>query len=404
MAELLHDYDPPPWVTGDLRARAPRSRVRLGHLPTPLRRWNLLAPGAAATSCDVWIKNDSLSGCEMSGNKVRKLEFLLAHAIRGGYDSVITVGGVQSNHCRATAAACAQLGIKAHCVLRTASEDAAQLDPGLEGNLMVLRLCGATAHLVSDARAKAHPGGAWALVQALSARLAAEGGRPYAFPSGGSNALGIWGYVECVAELQRQLSTCQGGSPTPTPFDTIYFACGSGGTAAGLALGLHLSGASRSAGGPTELVGIGVDDTPDFFYDKIDVLLRELNVVQHIPGEEEALPAARALLRIEDGVGLGYSIASDEELVWIASLARRSGIVLDPAYTGKAALGMKRDLERCLSKGAAAPRRVLFVHTGGLLGIYAKAQQMMGAAFADTDEGGGGGVRGGGVGWEPLRV
>ncbi len=142
---------------------------------------------------------------------------------------MVTIGGVQSNHARATAVAARMLGLDAHLLLRTSSA-LVDADPGLVGNLLPSRMAGAYVHLVS--REEYGRVGSAALVESLGARLRAAGKRPYLIPVGGSNALGSWGYLECCAEL----ATC--GSS----FDHVALACGSGGTAAGVALGVRLSG------------------------------------------------------------------------------------------------------------------------------------------------------------------
>jgi D-cysteine desulfhydrase family pyridoxal phosphate-dependent enzyme len=299
---------------------------------------------------EIWIKRDDFTGSESSGNKLRKLEFLLAEALRQRCDSVITVGGLQSNHCRATAAAAARVGLKSHLILRTHND--VSKDPGFAGNLLISRMVGAQLHLVSRETYESHPEGGWGLCKRLRERLWHERGeRAFAFPSGGSNALGVFGYIEAIEELRLQLQ-----SQSMKPFDRIYFACGSGGTAAGLALGMFWSGMMRE----TDLVAVGVDDTPDIFYSKIDALWASMGVI--VPGK-----TSRDLIRIEDGVGAGYALSTPSELERIARIARTTGVLLDPVYSGKATLGMLRDLE-----GAESILRVLFIHTGGMLGMYDK--------------------------------
>lgn len=337
-------YEPPAWAPSGLVA--PKSRLLLAHLPTPLHPWSL---PRVPEGTEVWIKRDDCTGCELSGNKVRKLEFLLAEALEQGCDSVITVGGIQSNHCRATAAAARRVGLEPHIILRAPAEE--QADP-LVGNLMIDRLVGAKIHLVSEAKFAAK--GGWKLCTELKEDLEEEGKKPFAFPSGGSNALGTWGYLHGVAELAEQVRAAE-----LPPFDRIYFGCGSGGTAAGLALGVHYG-----LGEETELVGLGVDDSPEFFYDKIDGIMRAAH------SDYTDLPA-RELLRIEDRVGDGYAQATDAELEFIIEVAQASGVCLDPVYSGKAALGMVADL-----KERPGAKRVCFVHTGGLLGLYAKSAQL----------------------------
>ena len=255
------EYAPPGWLPG--YAKAPAQRLRLAHLPTPLHKWPL--PRVDGDT-EVWIKRDDCTGCELSGNKIRKLEFLLAEAVAGNYDCCITVGGIQSNHCRATAAAAVRCGLEPHIILRTAEPDE---DPGLVGNLMIDRMVGAKIHLVGDAEFASK--GGWGLVGELKAKLEAAGRRPYCFPSGGSNDVGTWGYLESVHELQQQAAAAE------LTFDRIYFGCGSGGTAAGLALGVAWSGLGAAG---TELVGLGVDDDPDFFYEKLKTIFQAMGLPQ----------------------------------------------------------------------------------------------------------------------------
>lgn len=239
---LAEMYTAPNWTPSELKV--PGQRLRLAHLPTPIHRWDL--PGVHPSTAEVWIKRDDCTGCELSGNKVRKLEFLLAEALAGGCDSVITVGGIQSNHCRATAAAARRVGLTPHIILRTANPNA---DPGLVGNLMLDRMVGANIHLVSDEEFAAK--GGWGLVCELKEKLEKkQGAKPYPFPSGGSNDVGTWGYVQAIAEIEQQTKELG------VEFDAVYYACGSGGTGAGLALGMHASSLKA------ELVGLCVDDTP----------------------------------------------------------------------------------------------------------------------------------------------
>ena len=115
----IHQYTPPTWAS---KLKVPTHQLKLGHLPTPIHRWNIpnsTTSGEQSQNVQFYIKRDDYSGSEMSGNKVRKLEFLIADALQKKCNSVITVGGIQSNHCRATAVACARVGLKAHLVLRT---------------------------------------------------------------------------------------------------------------------------------------------------------------------------------------------------------------------------------------------------------------------------------------------
>ena len=339
------DYAPPAWLPqyAYFAGSVPQRRLRLAHLPTPLHKWPV--PRVDDRSTDIWVKRDDCTGCELSGNKIRKLEFLLAEAVEGGFDCVITVGGIQSNHCRATAAAARRVGLEPHIVLRTDKPDA---DPGLVGNLMIDRMVGAEIHLVGEAEFSSK--GGWGLVCELKEELEKAGKRPYCFPSGGSNDVGTWGYVESIRELQMQAENAN------VQFDRIYFACGSGGTAAGLALGVEWSGMGAKG---TELVGLGVDDDPEFFHDKLDGIYKSLG----LPADKVQ---SRKLLRLEQCIGEGYAQSTVEELEFLVEVSKATGIVLDPVYSGKAALGMVEDLKKNPVKSAC------FIHTGGLLGLYAQ--------------------------------
>ncbi|XP_042405857.1 putative D-cysteine desulfhydrase 1, mitochondrial isoform X1 [Zingiber officinale] len=342
----MRRYDPPSW-SSHLRP-LPSHTFSLGHLPTPIHRWNLphLSDGV-----EVWIKRDDLSGMQLSGNKVRKLEFLMADAIENGADCVITVGGIQSNHCRATAVAARYLNLDCYLILRT-SKALVEKDPGLVGNLLVERLVGAHIDLVSkEEYAKI---GSVTLADLLKKKLMKEGRNPYVIPVGGSNSLGSWGYIEAINEIEQQIqSNC--GVPQ---FDDIVVACGSGGTIAGLSLGSKLSNLTA------KVHAFSVCDDPNYFY----------NFVQGLIDGLRAGSDARDLVEIQDAKGLGYAMSTAEELKFVKDIAAATGVVLDPVYSGKAAYGMLKDMASNPAKWTN--RKVLFIHTGGLLGLYDKVEEM----------------------------
>lgn len=318
----------------------------LGHLPTPIHKWNLpnLPEGT-----EVWIKRDDLSGMQLSGNKVRKLEFLLADAVANGADCIITVGGIQSNHCRATAVAAKYLNLDCYLILRT-SKALVDKDPGLNGNLLVERLVGAHVELISkEEYAKI---GSVTLAEILKERLIKEGRKPYVIPVGGSNSLGTWGYIEAIREIDNQFRN------ENSQLDDIVVACGSGGTIAGLSLGSSLSTLKA------KIHAFSVCDDPDYFYNFVQGLLDGLN----------ARVDSRDITEILNAKGLGYAMSTHEELQFVKDVALSTGIILDPVYSGKAAYGMLRDMTENPSKWKG--RKVLFVHTGGLLGLFDKMDQL----------------------------
>ena len=321
------------------------ARLPLAQLPTPIQPLRRLG---SALGVDLWIKRDDLTGGADSGNKLRKLEFLAADARGQGADTLVTCGGIQSNHCRATAVVAARLGMQSVVLLRT---DAVDRDPGLEGNVLLDRLLGARLRLVTPAEYARRA----EVLAAVAAELTAEGRKPYVIPEGGSNALGALGYVACCEELARQ---------TPEPFDTIVYACGSGGAGAGLEMGtrLHLPG--------TRPVGFAVCDDTAYFRGVIERLCAEAH---DRFGTPEVRPAD---VRVDDRYkGVGYAKSRPEELARIRDVARAEGVVTDPVYTGKAMHGMCAELER---DPRAFGRRVLFLMTGGLYGLFAAGESFRG--------------------------
>jgi D-cysteine desulfhydrase len=326
------------------------ARLSLARTGTPLEP---LTRTSAALGVELWIKRDDLTGSELTGNKVRKLEFLLAEAVAEGADMVITCGGEQSNHCRATALAAARVGLGSHLVLRT--DDPAR-PPAATGNILLDRLAGSSIRWISRPDWQRRN----AILAEEASLLREAGRRPYVIPEGGSNALGCWGYIGCAAELAADLAAL------PPRSTTILYACGSGGTGAGLIAGAHLHGL---AGRGVRVAGVNVCDDRAYFEDVIGRLLTE--VAARWPG----VPAlgVDAIELVDGHVGLGYAKSRPEELATIRDLCRRDGVVLDPVYTGKAFHGMVTELARDPRRFG---ERIVFVHTGGIFGLFPAAEQM----------------------------
>lgn len=326
--------------------RASSPRLPLAHLPTPLLRPGRLAD---VLGVDLWVKRDDSTGGAEAGNKIRKLEYLLGDALARGADVVITCGGIQSNHARATALSAALLGLRCVLFLRTAeaARGASALPEG--GNVLLDRMAGAEIRLVSPEVYRDRE----AVMAEAAERLAREGQRPYVIPEGGSNGIGALGYVRAMEEVRRQLDLGLGGG---RPFDVVVHACGSGGTAAGLWLGAAAFGVAA------EVRPMAVCDDAAFFE----------AAIARIAGECEPLldrPGPRARLKVDDGArGPAYAEASPDQLERIVRAARLSGLVFDPVYTGKAFSGLWEACERGELRGA----RVLFLHTGGLPGLLAQ--------------------------------
>lgn len=331
-----------------IRSRPPAPRkVALARTGTPLEP---LPRTSAALGVEVLVKRDDLTGAELTGNKVRKLEFLLAEAEDQGADTVITCGGEQSNHARATALAAARRGLACRLVLRT--DDPTQ-PPATTGNILLDRLAGAAIRWISRpdwARRNA-------IMEEEATAVRAAGDVPYVIPEGGSNAMGSWGYVAAAAELADDLATL------PARPTTVIYACGSGGTGAGLIVGAKLHGL------PARLAGVNVCDDRAYFVEAIGRITAAMIARWHLP-----IAVGPDDIDIVDGhVGRGYAKSRPEELATIRDLCRRDGLVLDPVYTGKAFHGVVTELAR--DRGRFG-ERVVFVHTGGVFGLFPAAAEL----------------------------
>lgn len=324
-------------------------RVRLAHLPTPVVK---IAALDARLGVDLWIKRDDITGGAEAGNKLRKLELLLARGIADKSNVVLTCGGIQSNHARATALACARLGLRCIVFLRMTDETAPM---PFSGNVLLDRFAGAEVRRISGEQYRDRD----ALMAAAARTLAARGDRPFVIPEGGSNALGSLGYTLGMREVRQQIDL--GLCPT---FDVIVHACGSGGTAAGVAIGAARYGVAKM------VRAFAVCDDRNYFERRIAGILREANAM--LP----ELPIEPPLTVDDTAKGPAYAIATREQRAFIVDVARLSGIVLDPVYTGKAFFGLASAIaEKNIPLGA----RVLFLHTGGLPGLLADAE-----AFRDV--------------------
>jgi len=326
-------------------------RLDLARTPTPLEPLLRLSE---KFGIDMHVKRDDLTGADLTGNKIRKLEFLLADGLANRCDTVITCGAAQSNHARATAIAAARLGLGVRLLLRT--RDPAN-PPPLAGNTLLDRLVGAEIVWLTFAEY----GRRAEMLAAEAESLRNSGKTPYVIPEGGSNAMGAWGYVRAVEELALDLSILPGAKDHPT---TIIHATGSGGTTAGLILGVKLVGLNA------RVVGINVCNDRDYFLRVIgDICQNAIDTYQL------DLPFSRERdIEIVDGyVGSGYGKAGSKEFSLIREVARSEGIILDPVYTGKAFYGMSQELER---NPEVFGDRIVFIHTGGLFGLFPMAEQM----------------------------
>ena len=325
-------------------------RIDLARLPTPLQpleRWS------EKLGVDLMIKRDDLTGAVLSGNKIRKLEFVLADARLKQADTVLTCGGEQSNHCRATAVAAAMLGFHCRLLLRTADPS---VPPPPEGNILLDRMAGAEIIWITPAEYRLRD----AFFEREAGALRSQGKVPYIIPEGASDDIGAWGYIRAMEELVRDISSLPGGDEPVT----VIHACGSGGTAAGLIIGAKLSGR------PIRIASVNVCDDSDYFI-KVVGDICEKTIANH--QLDIGFDRRRDIDIIDGYVGRGYALSRPEELRLICEVARTEGIFLDPVYTGKAFYGMVQELERvpgCFGK------RIVFIHTGGIFGLFPVAKQI----------------------------
>lgn len=320
--------------------------IAIARTPTPIQDLPVLS---AELGVHLRSKRDDLTGAGLSGNKVRKLEYLLAEAEAQGADTIITCGGEQSNHCRATAIAAAERHLKSVLLLRT--EDPSR-PPAAEANILLDRLVGAEIRWVSREQYKRRA----ELFVEVANELRAKGRKPYVVPEGGSNPLGSWGYIRAVEELAEQL-----GKASREPL-TLVYAAGSGGTGAGLILGVKLLDL------PWRVVGVNVCDDRDYF-------VRVIGEICEASIERFGLPFAfsRDEIDIIDGyVGLGYAKSRPEELALLRDVAHKEGLILDPVYSGKAMFGLANELRA----GRDLGKQIVFFHTGGIFGLFPKAAEL----------------------------
>ncbi len=322
-------------------------RVELANTPTPLMH---LERTSEELGVEFLVKRDDLTGAELSGNKIRKLEFLIADAIEQGCDTVITGGGKQSNHCRATALAATRMGLGSVVCLRIDDKDN---PPPTQGNILLDRLAGAEIVWIDHED--------WSRQEEVYAaqadRLRAQGRKPYIIPEGGSNEVGTWGYIRCAEELANQLGEL------PIAQTTIVYACGSGGTGAGLVLGSKLFDFSKLQ---TQVAGFCVCDDAPYFQRRISGICDKF--LERYPG---IATATSEDIKIVDGyVGEGYAKSRPEELACLRAMASREAIIFDPVYTGKAFYGVTQELSKNPGRFG---ERVVFVHTGGIFGLFGSA-------------------------------
>lgn len=311
-------------------------RISLANIPTPIQKISF-------TGKSFFIKRDDFTGMETSGNKIRKLEYLLNQAKNEKADYIFTCGGEQSNHARATAFAAASLRMKSKLFLWGKNSSNA------DGNLFLDKVLGCEFRFLS----KNEFGNANTIMAQEKISFEKRGKKVFLIPEGGSSPLGIWGYIHAIEEMQIQniFKQC----------NAIVTASGSGGTTAGLLVGALLFNQN------IKIFAVNVLYLKDEIKNKIFSLAEQAIKDFRLPVKLD-----EKRLEILDGYSQeGYKHISDDKLSLIKKFARHTGIILDPAYTGKA---FKAYHDNFLS---ARTSKTLFIHTGGLYGVFSKRKKYL---------------------------
>jgi D-cysteine desulfhydrase family pyridoxal phosphate-dependent enzyme len=310
--------------------------VPLAPFPSPIQELPRLR-AALGGGPRLLVKRDDAIAFAFGGNKVRKLALVAADALAGGADTLVTCGGIQSNHARVTACTAARLGLR--CVLVVNGERPSRLT----GNALLDALAGADVRYVSrrDDRAAA--------MDEAAGEVRRKGGRPYVIPLGASTPLGAAAFVDALTEMLAQIA-----AP-----DVIVHASSSGGTQAGLVAGCALAGVA------TRVIGISADDPAPALKDQVRLLISGLPPLLDVTSES----LASARIEVDDGwVGGGYGVPTAESTDAIDLVARSEGLFLDPTYTAKAMAAL---IGRVRSRQFDDHQTVLFWHTGGQPALFA---------------------------------
>jgi len=339
----------------DIRAALDRlPRFPLATLPTPLEDLPALTRHLGGPR--ILMKRDDLTGFALGGNKSRKLEFLVADALRRGCTTLVTAGAAQSNHCRQTAAAAAKAGLACELILGGTPADVNLPS----GNLLLDLLFGATLHWTERERRLERMG-------EVAAALTARGKRPYVIPYGGSNPVGAAGYLLAYLEFVEQ---CIALHVSP---DTVVVASSSGGTQAGMMAGAALAETRAVVRGIS--IDKGERDPVPFEQELAEIANGALSLL----GNPARVSPGDA--RVEYGyLGGGYGVVGPLEREAITVVARTEGIVLDPVYAGRA-MGALIDMIRNARQDLGDT--VVFWHTGGSPALFAYASELAPSRTAD---------------------
>ena len=317
-------------------------RVHITHGPTPLEFMPRLTEALGGPN--LYIKRDDCTGLGSGGNKTRKLEFLMADAVKHGADTIITQGATQSNHARQTVAIAVKMGMKCEILLEDRTGFKVE-NYKKSGNVFLDHLYGA--------RVRELPGGSDmnAAMSAVAEELRADGRKPYIIPGGGSNPIGALGYVTCALEMVNQFNT------QDLRVDCVVHATGSAGTQAGLVVGLE---GTRSQ---IPVLGIGVRAAREAQETNVYNLAVKTAELLGVPGSVKR----ESVMANCDYVGGGYGVPTPGMVEAVTLMARLEGVLLDPVYSGKGMAGL---IDLCRKGHFKKGENVVFLHTGGAVALY----------------------------------
>ena len=315
-------------------------KVNIGFFPTPVHKLETLSK---KYTYNLFIKRDDLTGLACGGNKTRKLEYLIADALDKGARTIVTEGAAQSNHVRQTMAAARKFGLEPHAILfKPEPED-------YDGNILIDMFMGTKIHWVKRDELYSER------IKVMGVIRDCHGQDPYFIPMGGSNEIGLWGYIDAIDELKTQLEM------SGQKIDYIVFASSSGGTHAGMLIGKKLYYLQA------QIIGIEIDKNmyPDkTVHDHIKTITQyataDFELPVSIDGED--------IILIEEYNEAGYGVVTDLERNAIYTMARQEGILLDPVYTGRAFGALLNLMDK---KYFPEGSNILFWHTGGQPALFA---------------------------------
>ena len=314
--------------------------LNYGVYPTPIEEASRFREALGGAAPRVFIKRDDYTGPGFGGNKVRKLEYVLAKAVADGVEVAVTSGGLKSNHARVTAAMCARIGLRCVLVLNSAAVTYEGLKPA---SLAVDELFGAEVVRVASREERA------TTVESVAESLRGEGKKVAVIPIGASIPLGALGFVRAVEETKSRLEAID------TRINYVFHSSSSGGTQAGIVAGCQLFDWRG-----VKVVGVSPDDPSASISAEVGKIIRGV-------GEALGAQLSEDVTVLDDYVGAGYGVPSAQGDEAIELLARTEGVILDPVYTAKAMAA----LIDWVRKGKLTENdNVMFWHTGGQLALF----------------------------------